>query len=127
MLLEPAQARLPLPLLLGDPAAQLLHALDVQPARPPLTIDPLMDQPATPQDADVAGDGLGGQVERLGQLSDGRLASGQPGDDRPASPIPKSRESRIQIGVNLNLDLDVWSSRHDLDAIHNQTLVQRSR
>ena len=44
------------------------------PARSPLTVDPLVDQPAAPEDADVTGDGLVRQVERLDELAHGRLA-----------------------------------------------------
>jgi hypothetical protein len=120
VLLEPVKARLPLSLLLGDPTAQLLHALDVEAARSPLTVDPLVDQLAAPEDADVAGDGLVRQVERLGKLADRRLALGQSGDDRSAGPVAEGRESSIQIGV----DVDVGSSGHDVDTIYNETLVQ---
>lgn len=107
MLLEPVEPRLPLSLLLGDPTAQLLHALDVQPARTPLTVDPLVDQPATPEDADVTGDGLMRQVERLGKLTHGRLASGKPGDDRSTGPITERGKGRVHVGI------DVRSSWHD--------------
>jgi hypothetical protein len=119
VLVEPVEARLPLSLLLGDPTAQLLHALDVQPARSPLTVDALVDQPAAPEDADVAGDGLVRQVERLGQLADGRLASGEPGDDRSPGSIAEGREGRIQV------DVDGGSSGHSPDIICNEVLVQR--
>lgn len=118
MLVEPVEARLPLSLLFGDPTAQLLHALDVQPAWSPLTVDPLVDQPAAPEDADVTGDGLVRQVERLGELADGRISSGEPGDDRPTGPVAEGGEGGIQVGV------DVGSSCHGLDTIRNEMLVQ---
>ena len=107
MLLEPVEARLPLSLLLADPTDQLLHALDVQPARSPLTVDPLLDQPAAPEDADVAGDGLVCQVEWLGEFANGRLAPGEPADDRPTGTVAQGSEGGIQVGV----DVEKQSSR----------------
>ena len=98
---EPIEARLPLALLLADPTDQLLHALDVQSARSPLTVDPLLDQPAAPEDADVAGDGLVGQVEWRGEFAHGRLAPGEPADDRPTGAVAEGSEGRIQVDVEL--------------------------
>lgn len=98
MLLEQVQARLPFALLLGDPSAELPQSIDVEPAWPPLTVDPLMDQAATTQYADVTGDGLVGEVERFGELADGRLAASQPGDDRPARSIGERGEHRVEVG-----------------------------
>jgi hypothetical protein len=116
VLLEPVEARLPVSLLLGDPIAQLLHTLDVQPARSPLPVDPLVDQPAAPEDADVAGDGLVRQVERLGKLADSRLASGESGDDRSTGPIAKGGEGGIQVGI------DVGSGWHSLTLLATEYL-----
>jgi hypothetical protein len=123
VLLQAVDARLPLALLLADPTDQLLHALDVQATRSPLTVDPLVDQPAAPEDADVAGDGLVRQVERLGKFTDGRLASGEPADDRPTGSVAERSEGGIQIRV----DVDVGSSGHDVDHICNEVLVQAER
>jgi hypothetical protein len=97
VLLEPVEARLPLALLLGEPATQLSHALDVQPARTSLTLDPLMDKPATSKDADVAGDGLLRQVERLGELSDSRLPLRQSHDHCPTSRVAERREGSVEV------------------------------
>jgi hypothetical protein len=97
VLLEPVEARLPLALLLGEPATQLPHALDVQPARTSLTLDPLVDKPATSKDADVAGDGLLRQVERLGKLSDSRLPLRQSHDHCPTSRVAERREGSVEV------------------------------
>lgn len=121
MLLKPVEPRLPLPLLVGDPAAQPLHALDVQSARSPLTVDALVDQPAAPQDADVAGDGLVRQIERLGELTDSGVASSQPRHDRPTGAVAEGGEDGIQVGV------DVGNSCHSVDGIRNELLVQGIR
>jgi hypothetical protein len=118
VLFEPVEARLPFSLLLVDPTDQLLHALDVQPARSPLTVDPLLDQPAASEDADVAGDGLVCQVEWLGKLANGRLAPGEPADDRSTGTVAEGSEGGIQIGV------DVESTCHRSHAICNGPLVQ---
>jgi len=101
VVIELIEARLPFSLLLDDPTAQRLHALEVQPAWPPLTVHPLMNEPATPEDADVAGNGLVRQREWLGQLADGRLAPGQPGDDRPTGPVTEGGEGAIQVGLDV--------------------------
>lgn len=101
MLFEPVEARLPFALLRADPTDQLLHALDVQPARSPLTVDPLLDQATAPEDADVAGDGLVCQVEWLGKLADGCLAPGEPADDRSTGAIAEGSEGGIQVGVDV--------------------------
>jgi hypothetical protein len=98
---EPVETRLPLSLLLADPTDQLLHALDVQPTRSPLPVDPLLDQPAAPEDADVAGDGLVCQVEWLGEFANGRLASGEPADDRPTGTVTEGSEAGIQVGADV--------------------------
>ncbi len=64
MLVETIEAGFPLTLLVDDPVGQLLHALSVQAAGPPLPVDALVDEAAPPQDADVAGNGLVREVER---------------------------------------------------------------
>jgi hypothetical protein len=101
VLLEPVEARLPLSLLLADPIDQLLHALGVQAAWSPLTVDPLSDQPAAPEDADVSGDGLVCQVEWLGELANRRLAPGEPADDRPTGTVTEGSEGGIQVGADV--------------------------
>jgi len=121
VLLEPVEARLPLSLLLADPTDQLLHAVDVEPARSPLTVDPLLDHPAAPEDADVAGDGLVGQVEWLGEFANGRLAPGEPADDRPSGPVAESSEGGIQVNA------EVGSSCHGADDICNEVVAQAFR
>ena len=118
MLLESTKARLPLPLLLGDPTAQRLQAFDVQPARSPLAVDPLMDQLTASEYADVVRDGLVRQVEWLGELADGRLAPRQSGKDRPAGPVPEGGEGGIQFGV------DAGRSSHGADRICKALLAQ---
>jgi hypothetical protein len=86
-------------LLLGDPPAEVLHALDVQAARSALTVDPLLDEPAAAEDPDVAGDGLVRQVEWFGELADGRFAPSQPGDDLPTGSVAEGGECGIQVDV----------------------------
>lgn len=113
MFLELAEARPPLSLLLADPAGQFLHALAGQPARSPLTVDSLLDQPAAPEDADVAGDGLVGQVERLRELADGRLAFRELADDRSTGAVREGGEGGVQIRVQVRSDC------HPTEAIFN--------
>jgi hypothetical protein len=121
VLLESIEARLPLALLFADPTDQLLHALDVQLARSPLTVDALVDQPAASEDADVAGDGLVCQIEWLGEFADGRLAPREPADDRPTSSVAEGGEGGIKASF------DVESSCHRADTICNKTIVQGLR
>ena len=101
MFLEPAESRRPLSLLLADPTGELLHARRVQAARSPLTIHTLLDQPAAPEDADVAGDGLVCQVEWRGEFTNGRLAPGEPDDDRPPGTVAERSEGGIQVGADV--------------------------
>jgi hypothetical protein len=122
VLLEPVEERPPLSLLLADPTDQLLHALDVQPTRSPLTVDPLLDQAAAPEDADVAGDGLVCQVEWLGKFANGRLAPGEPADDRPTGTVTEGSEGGIQVGAEVGS-----SSCQGVYHICNEILVQALR
>lgn len=101
MLLQPVEARLPLPLLLGDPADQILHAVGIQPAWSALAFDSLVNEPAAPENADVAGDRLVREVERLGEFSHSRIATSEPGKDRSASPIAQGSEGGIQAGIGV--------------------------
>ena len=121
MLLESIEARLPLALLFADPTDELLHALDIQLARSPLTVDALLDQPAAPEDADVAGDGLVCQIEWLGEFADGRLAPREATDDRPTSSVAEGREGGIQARFAFE------SSCQAADIICNEILVQGLR
>ena len=118
MSFEVVEARLPFSALLGDPTDHLLQTFVVEPTRAPLTIDPLADQTATPEDADVAGDGLVGQVERRGEVADGRFAPREPTDDRPPSLVAEGGEGRVEVS------LGIGSGRHDGHPMYNEVLVQ---
>lgn len=118
MACEHVEARVPLPLLLGDPFAQRLHSLEVQAARSPLPVHSLVDQPATPEDPDVPGNSLVGHVEGLSQLTDRRLAGRQPGDDGPTGPVAEGGEGGVQFGV------DVGNRAHEHQRICNNFLAQ---
>jgi hypothetical protein len=121
VLFQPVEARLPLSLLLGDPADQLLHSVGIQPARPALTVDPLVDQAAPPENTDVARYRLVRQVERLGEFTHGRIATSQPCQDRSASPITQGGESGIQGRV------DFRRLGHIGERICNSLIVQQAR
>jgi hypothetical protein len=55
-----------------------------------------MDDPAASQNADVTGDRLVREIERLGELADGRLATSEPSNDRPAGPVTERGKGCIQ-------------------------------
>lgn len=69
----------------------------------------------------MAGDGLVCQVEWLGKLANGRLALGEPADDRSTGTVAEGGEDGIQIGV------DVGSNCHRSYPICNDILVQALR
>ena len=101
MLVEAIEARLPLVLLLADPAGEVLHAFDVQAARSPLPVHALVDQAAPPKDAHVAGDRLVREIERRGQLADGCLALSEASDDRSARLIAQGGERGVQFCLDV--------------------------
>src|SRR5258708_3728423 len=68
--------------VLAHPISRLLQAAAVQPARPPLCLPALPDQPRPLQHFQVFGDAGKAQVERFGQLRDRRLALRKTRQDR---------------------------------------------
>ena len=99
MLVEPIEPRLPLSLLVADPARQLLEPFDIERARSSLAVDPLLDQSAASQDAHVPRDRLMGQLEWFSKLTDGRLTPCKSAHDRPPGPVAEGSEGCVQIDI----------------------------
>jgi hypothetical protein len=70
MLLEGVEPVVPCAALVVDPRAEQRQLVGPQPAGASSALLSLLDQAAPPQDADVVGDRLGGQVEGFSELTD---------------------------------------------------------
>ena len=69
VLFEGVEPVVPGAALVVDPRAEQRQLIGPQPAGAPGALAPLLDQAAPPQDTDVVGDRLWGQVERFSELS----------------------------------------------------------
>ena len=88
-------------LLPGDaialhPVGNVLQPSCLEPARPPLRLSPLRDQPCVLQHLEVLRYAGKAQIEGLGQFRDRRLAPRKPRQDRPARGIRKGPKRNAQ-------------------------------
>src|ERR1022692_1788057 len=96
-LVEPLMALVPEPLVAGQPGGYLAQRLGVQVAEPGGRPPGAGDEPRVLQHLQVPGDGRLGHAERRGQLCDGGIPLGQPGQDRPPDRIRERPEDEAQL------------------------------
>ena len=85
-----------------DPVRHFLQSRGFETAGPPLRLAGLGHEARALKDLEVLRDGRQLQMKGLGQLIDGRLSLGQPGENRPPSGVGKRGKSRVQL-VDLSL------------------------
>src|SRR5215475_80940 len=99
-LVEPLVALLPEPPVAGQPGGDLAERLGLQVAEPGGRAPGPRDQPRGLQHLEVPGDRRLGHAERRGELGDGRVALGQPGQDRPPDRIGERPEYEAELVVH---------------------------
>src|ERR1700693_1470838 len=80
-----------------DPLGHLFEPLRLEPARPPLGLAPLRDQPGALQHLQVLRNAREAQCERFRQLGHRLLTRSEASEDRPAGGVRQSSKSDAQV------------------------------
>jgi hypothetical protein len=126
VVIQPIEALVPELAVPLHPIGDLVQRSRLQPARPPLCLSSLRDQPGSLQHLEVLGDGGQAQGEGLGQLVDRGLALGEPRQDRSPRGIGERRKCRAGID-SMSSALRRALKRLDLDEAVQDTCLRVSR
>src|SRR5712691_9434646 len=97
VLVQPVVALLPEPTVPLGPLRHLFDWPRLEPCGPPLPLPASRDEPRPLKHLQMLGDRGKSHREGLGQLGDGCLARGEPGENRPPRGIGESREGAVQV------------------------------
>src|SRR5919106_3464166 len=111
---ESVHSGLPRLLARPHPLHCLVERLGLHPARPPLGLPAADDQPRALEHLQVARNRRQAHGEGLRQLVHGRLAFGEPGEDRPSCRIGESGEGEVElVGWHLTSSLINTDIKYD--------------
>lgn len=99
MLFKGVEPVVPGATLVVDPAAEQRQLIGSKPAGASGAFASLLDQAAAPQDPDVVGDRLWGQVERFGELSHRRVTLRETRHQGATDGVAESGKGRVEIGA----------------------------
>src|SRR5439155_10943514 len=104
VVVQAIEAGFPVPPVLADPFGRVPERLRLQPARPPLRLTSLLEEPRALEHLEVLRDRREAEIERGRQLRDRRLALGESREDGAPRRVGEGREGDAEL-VRLRLCL----------------------